>query len=158
MSPKLEKRVRTARGLLTFVALVLFMGPMLRDTNDSHLLNHLWTGHARFHFMWALGFMFSSGIANFYYLWLKRPLDLPILYLCCAWQACSLLGGFWLAVFTRSLFGGDILEDGFHVMVMGINENVLIFGVLAAILVGTYVFVRFRIDGAMKAEGAAASR
>ncbi len=93
------RRLRVARALLSVIAVILFFGPLLRDSNESHLLNPTWPGHARLHFMWAISFMFCSGLANLYYLWAK-PLDLAVLRLCAVWQATSLFGGFWTAVGT----------------------------------------------------------
>lgn len=142
MTPE-RRRLRRARAILTVIAVILFFGPLLRDSNASHLTNPEWPGHARLHFMWALSFMACSGIANLYYLWI-RPLELAALRLCCVWQATSLLGGFWTAVALADLYGGTIRDPAHHETVLGINENVLIFGTLAALLVGVSLHLRPR--------------
>lgn len=149
MSPEQLQKMRIARVVLTLIAVVLFMGPLIRDSNPSHLTNVTWPGHARLHFMWAISFMFFSGIANLYYLWIGRPLELATLYLCGTWQACSLLGGFWFAVVTADLYGGTIRDPQYHAMILGINENVFIFGTLALMLVGVLLFLRLKVEGEM---------
>lgn len=137
MTPEL-RRLRVARALLTFIAAILFFGPLLRDSNESHLLNPTWPGHARLHFMWAISFMFCSGLANLYYLWAK-PLDLAVLRLCAVWQATSLFGGFWTAVALVDVYGGTIRDPEHHATILGVNENVLVFGSLAVLLAGVAV-------------------
>lgn len=122
-----------ARLALTVIAVILFFGPLLRDANASHLLNPTWPGHARLHFMWALTFMFGSGLVNLYYLW-RRPPDLSVLRLCALWQATSLLGGFWTAVLLADLYGGTIRDPEHHLELLGVNENLLVFGALALLL------------------------
>lgn len=151
MSQTLLKRMKVVRVVLTFIAVVLFMGPLIRDSNPSHLTNETWPGHARLHFMWAISFMFFSGLANIYYMWIARPLELATLYLCGTWQACSLLGGFWFAVVTADLYGGTIRDPKYHAMILGINENVLIFGTLAAMLVGVLIYLRLQVENQMPA-------
>ncbi len=123
-----------ARLVLTFIGAILFFGPFLRDANASHLLNPTWPGHARLHFMWAIAFMVGSGVVNLYYLW-RRPPDLAVLRLCALWQATSLLGGFWTAVVLADLYGGTIRDPEHHIEILGVNENILVFGTLAVLLV-----------------------
>ena len=130
-----DRRLRVARVLLSVVAAVLFFGPLLRDSNASHLTNPTWPGHARLHFMWAISFMFCSGLANLYYLW-ARPLELAVLRLCWVWQATSLFGGFWTAVALVDVYGGTIRDPEHHATLLGVNENVLVFGSLAVLLAG----------------------
>lgn len=142
-----ERQLRRARAVLTVIAVVLFFGPLLRDSNASHLTNPDWPGHARLHFMWAISFMFCSGLANLYYLWL-RPLGLGALRLCWVWQATSLLGGFWTAVVLADLYGGTIRDPEHHATLLGVNENVLVFGALAVLLVGVAPLLRSRVDAA----------
>lgn len=135
------RRLRLARVILSVIAAILFFGPLLRDSNASHLTNPGWPGHARLHFMWAISFMFCSGLANLYFLW-ARPLDLGVLRLCWVWQATSLFGGFWAAVALADLYGGTIRDQEHHLLVLGINENVLVFGTLALVLLGVAFALR----------------
>lgn len=145
MTPEHHRRLRRARAILTVIAVVLFFGPLLRDSNASHLTHPDWPGHARLHFMWAISFMFCSGLANLYYLW-RGPPELGAIRLCCVWQAASLLGGFWTAVALADVYGGTIRDPEHHLTIFGINENVLVFGALAVLLVGVALYVRLRVE------------
>jgi hypothetical protein len=124
------------RLALTLTALEFF-GPVLRDTDASHVLNPEWVGHARVHLAWLLGFMLLSGIANLYLIWLREP-ALESLRLSALWQSCN-LGGFWLAVLLNPVYEGVIAVPGIHTHVLGIDENVFAFSVLSAIMAGVWL-------------------
>jgi hypothetical protein len=124
--------IRLAQWLLTVTAFEFF-GPILRDTNATHVLNPDWVGHARFHLAWLLGFMGMSGLANLWLVWFRRPFDVRNLWLSFAWQACN-LGGFWIAVVLARLYGGAITVPATHVYILGMDENIVVFTVLSAFL------------------------
>lgn len=126
------RAVAAARVLLTVTA-VEFFGPIVRDFNPSHAMNPSWPGHARLHLVWLLGFMLLSGLANLYLLWLRRPFDVGNLRLSAAWQCCN-LGGFWLAAVSTPAYGGLVRVPDEHVEILGVNENVLVFAVLSALM------------------------
>jgi hypothetical protein len=121
------------RILLTVVALEFF-GPVFRDFSASHAFNPAWVGHARVHLVWLLGFMAFSGVANVYLIWFRRPEDPRDLWLSVAWQSCN-LGGFWLAYLLAPVYQGEMTMPGFHVHILGIDENVFAFSVLSVLLV-----------------------
>jgi len=126
--------LRTARVLLTITALEFF-GPIVRDSGSSHVLNPAWVGHARVHLVWLLGFMFLSGMANLWLIWVRRPLERRTLWLSVAWQSCN-LGGFWIAYALVDAYEGLITVPGEHVHVLGWDENVLVFAVLSVVMAG----------------------
>jgi hypothetical protein len=130
----MERRaaVRTARVLLT-VSSFEFFGPILRDYSPSHAFNPTWTGHARVHLVWLLGFMFFSGLANLYLIWFRRPREVRNLWLSALWQGCN-LGGFWVAYVLAPSYAGEITVPGIHTHVFGVDENVFVFSVLSVIL------------------------
>ena len=101
-----------ARVLLTVVAFEFF-GPCLRDSNKSHLFNPEWVGHARFHLMWQLGFMFFSGVATLALIWLPDPLRPIHLYIAAGWLGGNLFG-FWLAAGLVKWYRGLIFVPGIH--------------------------------------------
>lgn len=131
-----QTRRLAIRLALTLTALEFF-GPALRDTDASHILNPDWVGHARVHLAWLLGFMGLSGLANLYLIWFRRPV-LESLRLSALWQSCN-LGGFWLAVLLDPVYQGAIVVPGIHTHVFGIDENVFAFGVLTAIMTGSWI-------------------
>jgi hypothetical protein len=130
-----ETRLLALRVALTLTALEFF-GPMVRDTDASHVLHPEWVGHARVHLAWLLGFMLLSGIANLYFIWLRRP-AFESLRLSALWQSCN-LGGFWLAVLMNPFYDGAITVPGVHVEILGFDENVFVFSILSLIMLGVW--------------------
>ncbi len=109
-----------------------FFGPVVRDFSPSHALNPDWVGHARVHTVWALGFMFLSGLANLWLLWARKPFDLGNLRLSLLWQGCN-LGGFWLSYLLLPVYGGVMTMPDTHVQIMGYDENVVAFTLLSIV-------------------------
>lgn len=132
------RAVVAVQVLLTVTALEFF-GPLVRDFSPSHAFNPAWVGHARVHLVWLLGFMFLSGLANLYLVWLRRPFDVRNLWLSVAWQCCN-LGGFWIAYLLAPVYQGLITVPDTHVQVLGIDENVFVFALLS-VLMGIAVLV-----------------
>jgi len=138
--------VRIARVLLT-IGSFEFFGPILRDYSPSHAFNPTWVGHARVHLVWLLGFMFFSGLANVWLIWLRRPRTTRDLWLSVLWQACN-LGGFWAAYVLAPSYGGQIAVPGIHTHIFGVDENVFVFAVLSVVLgVATVVLATAGSDG-----------
>src|SRR5438132_2880777 len=130
----------TPRGAMRIVQVLLtitsfeFFGPILRDYSPSHAFNPTWVGHARVHLVWLLGFMFFSGLANLYLIWLRRPRDARPLWLSVLWQSCN-LGGFWVAYVLAPSYHAQIAVPGIHTQILGVDENVFVFGVLTLVLI-----------------------
>lgn len=122
--------IRTAQLLLS-VGVLEFFGPIVRDIDHTHLLNPEWVGHARFHLMWLLVFMAASGLVNLALIWVRPRLS--NLYIAWAWQACNVLG-FWGAAALVGAYDGLVVDPGFHMTVLGLNENLFVFVVLLALL------------------------
>jgi len=135
-----DKTVRTVQILLTITAFEFF-GPIFRDFNASHAWNPDWDPHARLHLVWQLATMGLSGIANLYLIWLRRPLDLGNLWLSVAWQLTT-IGGFWLACLLTPVYGGRITMPNIHTYILGMDENVVVFTILSAVLVAAIVKLR----------------
>jgi hypothetical protein len=129
-------RVRALQIALSVTALEFF-GPILRDFGASHAQNPSWVGHARVHLVWLLGFLFLSGIANLYLIWWRRPFEPGNLRLSALWQSCN-LGGFWLAYLLAPVYEGAITVPGIHTHILGIDENVFVFGVLSLLMLGVW--------------------
>lgn len=123
--------------LLTVCALEFF-GPIVRDYGPSHAFNPDWDGHARVHLVWLLGFMGLSGLANLYLIWVRKIGErIDNLRLSAAWQTCN-LGGFWVAYFLEDHYHGAITVPGVHVHIFGYDENVVVFALLSAVMLGVY--------------------
>ena len=132
--------IRSAQLLLTVTALEFF-GPILRDINATHALNPDWVGHARLHLIWLLAFMGFSGIANLWLIWFRQPFEVRNLWLSVAWQACN-LGGFWVSVVLAPAYGGLVTMPDTHVHIFGIDENVVAFTILSALLLAAAALLR----------------
>ena len=132
-----RRRTLAIQIALTLTALEFF-GPVARDASASHALNPSWVGHARVHLVWLLGFMFLSGIVNLYLIWHRRPPAARDLRLSAVWQSCN-LGGFWIAYFASSAYDGAITVPGIHTDILGFDENVFVFSVLSAVMVGIWI-------------------
>jgi hypothetical protein len=128
-----SRSIQIVKVLLT-VASFEFFGPVFRDYGPSHAFNPEWTGHARVHLVWLLGFMFLSGVANLYLIWFRRPAGAGNLWLSVLWQACN-LGGFWLAYVLAPSYHGEITVPGIHTHVFGYDENVFVFTILTVVLI-----------------------
>lgn len=132
------------RILLTICAFEFF-GPCKRDSDKTHLFNPEWVGHARFHLMWLLGFMFLSGIATLALIWLPDPLRPIHLYLASAWLGAN-LGGFWIAVALVKWYKGLIIVPGIHIRILGIEENIFVFAILSAIFLTAMAVLGLKIE------------
>jgi len=131
-------KMRVAQILLS-LGVMEFFGPMIRDIDETHLLNPEWVGHARFHMMWLLVFMVTSGIVNLALIWSPKT-TVNNLYIAWAWQACNVLG-FWGAAALVGFYNGLIVDPEFHMTILGLNENVFVFVVLALLLVVNFFAV-----------------
>ncbi|MEM6395001.1 MAG: hypothetical protein AAF741_01545 [Bacteroidota bacterium] len=100
-----------------------------------------WVGHARIHLGWLLGFMFFSGLANLYFIWLRRPRTKDNLTVVAIWQAVHIMG-FWLAVAFAPLYGGELVDHKHHVFIFGVEENAFVFGVLSIVLLAAIFYLR----------------
>jgi hypothetical protein len=129
-----------AQVLLTIAAMEFF-GPIVRDFSPSHALNPQWVGHARVHLVWALGFMFFSGLANLWLIWMRKPFDLGNLRLSFVWQSCN-LAGFWTSYVLLGAYDGIMTLPDTHVQIMGYDENVVAFSVFSIILASAGLLLR----------------
>jgi hypothetical protein len=144
-------RISRARWILAIrillsVTALEFFGPIARDFHPSHALNPDWVGHARVHLVWLLGFMGLSGVACLYLVWFRRPFEIRNLWLSAAWQSCN-LGGFWIAYLLAPVYDGEITVRGIHTQLFGFDENVFVFAVLSALMLGALAALRFGVGG-----------
>jgi hypothetical protein len=119
-------RQKIAGVLLTLTAVVYGIIPLIVDVSPTHILNPAWTSHARFHVVWQLALNTMLGVLSVLLIWwpgASRPLRLKI----GAVLGCIALGGFFVAAFTRDLYGGTFSEPGGVPPVAGIDANVLAF-------------------------------
>lgn len=132
-----DRLFRTAQILLTITAFEFF-GPIARDFNASHAWNPDWDPHARFHLVWQLATMGTSGIVNLWLIWFRSPRTVANLWLSVLWQATT-IGGFWISVLLVPVYGGKVTMPNIHMYFFGIDENIIAFTVFGSILIAATV-------------------
>ena len=65
--------------LFSFIAFGLAFMPLLVDFNESHATNPLWTGHARFHLVWQVTALTTTGLIVILLLWVFPSLSNTII-------------------------------------------------------------------------------
>lgn len=148
MNIELKKKIRISQILLTLGAFEFF-GPILRDTNSSHLLNPDWVGHARFHLMWCIALWGSLGIYSLILIWRKTSSGTRNLYTVIYLQFLNALA-FWTSTLLSDFFGGDIFDAKIHTSIGAINENILVFTFLSLFLLFNFWYLKRKIDPFLK--------
>jgi len=128
----------TARILVTIATLWYGLVPLFADLNPSHLFNPNWTPHARMHLTWLLSTNFLIAIFALSLLWRTNDLiKSATLGLC-------VVGGFWIATFSRTAYGGMLVDPDLHQhLVLGVNPNIAA-NVMMAILLVSGLLIQLR--------------
>jgi hypothetical protein len=64
--------------------------------------------------------------------------DRRALFVAWTWQACN-VAGFWGASALSGAYAGRVVDASFHTMILGLNENIFAFVVLALLSAVTFV-------------------
>ena len=96
--------------------------PVVADLNDSHLLKPDWMPHAKFHLAWLLATGSFLAAYAFYLTWRKaQVVEAALIGLC-------VMSGFWIAAFTKSLYGGLFVDPNLEApSILGLHPNVFAF-------------------------------
>ena len=126
----------TSKYLTTICLLLGTILPLIVDTGHTHLLNPDWDAHSRVHEVWRLSTnIFIAGI-GLYLLWISNYSLLPALL-----SLCIVLG-FFSAIFTMSLYGGDPIGEGIdEPNTFGIPANIFVFLIIAIIQSISLIFI-----------------
>ena len=104
------------------------------------MLNPTWNAHARLHEVWLLGSSGLLAIVALYLIWLHRS-DRRFATLLAGVITAGMLGGFFIAAATASLYGGLLVDPLTAYMmpnqdyVMGVPLNLAIFFCALIILI-----------------------
>ena len=142
-----DRRLSIARGLVTLIAAFLAVGPLVADLNETHLLNPLWSPHARLHTAWLLGTNALISLVALWTLWGRNAArDVAGLRLSAALVG-AILAGFFIAAVTQSAYGGAFTDaNGVPLTVGPLDANLAGFS-FCAVVVGTALFItRKRVD------------
>ena len=128
-----------ARILITIATLVYGIAPLLADLNATHVFHPEWTPHARLHLVWMLGSNFCIAALAIWLLWFRaQPVLAAVLGLC-------VTGGFWIAIATRSLYGGALSDFGSDVgKSLFMEGNALVFGAIVILLIAGIALEKIR--------------
>lgn len=135
------------RVLMSLGLVMVGVIPLIVDLSPTHVLNPAWPAHARLHEVWLLssGAMFTA--VNLYFVWWYR--ERPRFGLTLAGVLGSvLLGGFFIASATASLYGGVLVDPVTAPMMpngdmaFGLPLNSVVFGVAWGLLLGGTALAR----------------
>ncbi len=135
-----------ARIVLTVGTVGYGLLPIIGDINGTHAANPLWTPHARFHVVWQVASYVGIGLLALALTWIAGPMPTERLYLAAA-LGLAVYAGFFVATFTRRLFGGGFYDvNGYLPFKAPIgngrwDQNVTGFGILAVVLLVGVAFI-----------------
>lgn len=109
--------------------------PIIADLNDSHLLNPSWMPHAKLHLAWLLSTNILLALFSLYLIWIKDKTVQA------GWIGIFVMSGFWVAAFTRNLYGGLFVDPDLKATeILGLHPNVFAFiFVTLFLVVGTFL-------------------
>ncbi len=131
-----------AKILLTVATLGYSAIPAIVDANKTHATNPSWDTHARFHVVWQVSSYVYVALVALYLIWTAGEMRWPLWL--AALLALAAYGGFWTAVFSRSMYGGTLVSKDYAVPNINWNlagrkfqtdANVTAFTVFVALLV-----------------------
>ena len=130
-----------SRILITLATLLYGIAPLFADLNATHVLNPAWTPHSRVHMVWLLGTNSCIAAVALWLLWFRAQLVLSAILGFCV------MAGFWIAVATSSLYGGALSDArGIDTKTLGMEGNVLVFGIITIMLAAGIVMKRQHND------------
>ena len=126
-----------ARWMITTATIAYGVGPFITDMNKTHLLHPGWTGHARFHLLWAASSQLAVAGVALWLLWGTNAQEL---------QHCRLAGylglamnsGFFAALVFKKYYRGT-LHDPHGIPPIGgkIDGNIpAVLAIVALLLAG----------------------
>lgn len=131
----------TIKIVVSLLTVFYGVGPLVADFNETHLLNPLWTPHARLHGLWYL--MFALGVAGtgLYLVWFRNELVLPITL------GLLFMSGFWIALIFSMFYGGAVSDSNVEVvLIAGLEANSFMFGV-ATLMFAACLILTLRLRG-----------
>lgn len=139
----MANRLKIARLLLSLPALFLAIGPPFVDLNASHVLNPLWSGHARLHTVWLITTNSLISLVALWLLWRSAPGALRRSVHLAGVLVGAVLLGFFVAGGTQALYGGSFTDpNGIAQTVGGFDLNLAVFSLLFLVVVSAMVLGR----------------
>lgn len=110
------------RSLLTLANAITVVAPLAADWNDSHIFNHRWPGHARFHGVTSLAMAVSLASANIWSVWSGDANQATARFF-----AAAVPVAYWAPFFVAPLVPGTAVDDPPHPVgrLAGVPVNML---------------------------------
>ena len=143
-SSPLRALVRNSgRAALTVAGIATIAGPISADWNESHIFNHRWPSHARFHGVVALGTAAALSAFAVARLWLPfgdRAVRRDV--------AAAVPLAYWGSFFPAALVRGTGLDDAPHPVgrIAGVPANLFFATVTTAAALGGWLLDRRLAD------------
>lgn len=133
------------RVLMSFGVVIAGCVPLQVDLSSTHVFNPTWPAHARLHEVWLLSTGALLALVALYFIWLYRARPrFGISF--GAVLGSVLLGGFFIAATTASVYGGILVDPLTAPMMpnqdllMGLPANGVVFGFAwLVLLVGAFI-------------------
>ena len=122
------------RVLMSLGVVIAGCVPLQVDLSSTHVFNPAWPAHARLHEVWLLSTGGLLALVALYFIWFYRMRPRFGITLG-AVLGSVLLGGFFIAASTASLYGGILVDPLTAPMMpnqdllMGLPANAVVFGV-----------------------------
>ncbi len=138
--------LKISRMLITIGTVIYGIIPPFVDLTETHVFHPDWTEHARFHMVWLLGTNTGLAFFAFYLLW-KKGENLLLRIRAAGVLGLFILGGFFLSVLTRPIYGGALVDEQGGVPSIpifgGLDANVTVFTpALALVILGLWLSAR----------------
>jgi hypothetical protein len=124
------------RSLLTLANAITVVAPLAADWNDSHIFNHRWPGHARFHGVTSLAMAVTLSSANIWSIWSSDgdgDGDGDGDQATARFFAAAVPVAYWAPFFVAPLVPGTALDDPPHPVGRLAGVPVSLLGAAAAI-------------------------
>lgn len=139
----MTRRLEIARVLLTIPAVFLAVAPPLVDLSETHVLNPLWTGHARLHTVWLLSTNSLVALLAIGVLWWERRSPPRASVLLGAGLVGAILLGFFIAAAAHTAYGGTLSDpNGVSFAAGPIDANLAVFSVHLCLVLAAVVLAR----------------
>jgi hypothetical protein len=114
-----------ARLILTFATLAYGAGPWVTDMNRTHLFHPAWTGHARFHLVWAALSQSAISMVALRLLWDHGPYAVERCKYAVVIGAC-MTAGFWGALIIKRWYRGTLHDpEGIPPIAGKVDGNII---------------------------------
>ena len=139
----MAERISRARILVTIPALFVVFLPPLADLNETHILNSLWTGHARLHTVWLISSNSLLSLLALWVLWRGPRAGTREGVKTGAAIMVAILGGFLIAAAFSPLYAGSFADPNGIPLIAGVvDANLLVFSALFVLVIAAVALVR----------------